>query len=120
MTHKHEHGLSWLSSGRLLSKLKPVQGDIEFGNDIERAGDLNGDGGDDFLVTSEKAIYVSFRSDSVICLDASDMGFGGYVSAGTGGNVNHDGYDIIVIGSTNHRIAGEVMVGGCFLYLGGG
>jgi hypothetical protein len=98
--------------------LKPIDGDNNFGSDIQKAGDVNGDGHNDFIVTAGNGAYIYLGLDSVIYINGSHMGYGGYVSAGAGGDLNNDGYDDFLIGNTNYRNVDSVMVGACCIYYG--
>ncbi len=90
----------------------------DFGKTLANAGDLNGDGTTDFLISSNEYVYLYLGIDSLFVIPASNMGFGGYISIGAGGDINNDGYDDFIIGDTNYRNKYGVMVGGTRVYLG--
>ncbi len=94
------------------------QGQCEFGDAADAAGDFNGDGYDDLIVgapgytdgeNQEGAAYIyhgsatglSSTSDWLVESDKASAIFGAAVS--TAGNVNGDGYDDVIIGSPRYE-----------------
>lgn len=110
----------------------------EIGKNIAGAGDVNGDGYDDFIVSSvsySNGIYANSGKTYVVFgrhsgwttdtnIDTANASFiGEFGGDGTGssiagaGDVNGDGYDDFLIGSTNYRVGG-MKRGAVYLILG--
>ncbi len=101
----------------------------KFGYYVKKAGDVNGDGFDDVMVSAadytkgqnrEGAVYVFYGSSTGLDTAVSwfaegnvpDSRFGDQISAA--GDVNNDGYDDIVIGAVERG----VYTGAAYMYLG--
>jgi len=108
------------------------QKDSLFGAAVAGAGDVNGDGLDDFVIgapgqsvneTSEGAIFVFFGSDGSISQvpDWSCHGEQAAASLGTSvagaGDVNGDGYDDVLVGVPGYSL-GHEGEGAALLFLG--
>ncbi len=108
------------------------QAESWLGYDANRAGDVNGDGYDDVLVTAHR--YDNGQEDEGVALvfHGSPSGLAAApawkvegnqirallgVSAAAAGDVNGDGYDDVIIGS-NLYDNGQVDEGAAFLFLG--
>jgi hypothetical protein len=102
---------SWKAEGN--------QHGAHFGNSVDTAGDVNGDGYDDVIVGSyqydngqrnEGRAFVSYGSASGLSLtpdwtaESDQIGAWFGFSVGTAGDVNGDGYDDVIVGaiSTGH------------------
>jgi hypothetical protein len=70
-----------------------------FGVEVDGAGDVNGDGYDDFIVcgVSEGGIFLYFGSPTPGT--TPDLTFAGASRAQAAGDMNHDGYDDIIVGN---------------------
>ena len=104
----------------------------ELGNAVGTAGDVNGDGYDDVLVsawgndtggTNAGAVHVCFGgpgadlvADVTVIGEAASDGFGR--SAGTAGDVNGDGYDDVIVGAPFNDAGGDG-AGRAYVYFGG-
>ena len=98
--------------------LVSVRDDHDYGHKICNAGDINGDNNSDFIISSHEYIDIYVDLDSVIVIDASKFGFGGYVSSAGGGDINNDGFNDFIIGNTNYINIKHEMVGAAFLFYG--
>ncbi|HNA56702.1 MAG TPA: FG-GAP-like repeat-containing protein, partial [Chitinophagales bacterium] len=104
----------------------------QYGNDIDNAGDVNGDGYDDLIVgsifysngqSSEGAAYIYLGSASGISTtpqiilesNQNSANFGKAVAGA--GDINNDGYDDIVIGAYNYD-NGQTNEGRAYIYMG--
>ncbi len=103
-----------------------------FGYAVGTAGDVNGDGFDDWLVGAMQndasgqdagAVYLYYggaspdaNADMVLTGAAANDLFG--CSVGTAGDVNHDGYDDFIIGA-RYNDAGGTNAGRAYVYFGG-
>ncbi len=92
-----------------------------FGDEVASAGDVNGDGYDDVIVSAPMyglngAVFVYFGSATGLSTTADwamagDQNFGVFGSGAQGaGDVNGDGYDDIVIGAQFQGQGGQVFV----------
>jgi hypothetical protein len=100
----------------------------KFGTDVSVVGDINGDGNDDFIVSSWGSnltpyVYVYLDSENpteaVRLTDGEELnGFGKDISGV--GDVNNDGYDDFIVGA-KHAKGGAFnrSIGKAYLYLGG-
>ncbi len=108
-----------------------------FGASVGTAGDVNGDGYDDVIIgapeytqgiqyqSKEGQVYVFYGSadglsttpDWILKGDQSNALLG--ASVGTAGDVNHDGYDDIIVGAPNYD-NGEKNEGRVYVFLGSG
>jgi len=100
----------------------------EFGTSVSEAGDLNGDGYDDFIVgapfyNSSGAAYVFFGGDIINSVPGliltegiTNEQFGFSVSGA--GDINGDGYDDVLVGAPDSDY-GATGAGRVFIYLGG-
>jgi len=91
--------------------------DIYFGIRINNAKDINKDGNDDFIISSNYYAYIFFEPDSFIIINASKWGYGGDTNVGTGGDINNDGFFDFLIGNNNFKNNLDVMVGVANVYL---
>ena len=108
------------------------QVDAEFGSRAAPAGNVNGDGYDDVIVSApnydhgqidEGMVYLYYGSASCLSAtpgwtaegDASTYRLG--ISAAGAGDVNGDGYDDLIVGVSNYT-NGEDDEGGAFVYYG--
>ncbi len=103
-----------------------------FGISVGTAGDVNGDGYDDFIVGAMQndaagvdagAAYLYYggatpdaAADLVLTGAATNDLFG--CSVGTAGDVNNDGYDDIIVGA-RYNDAGGTTAGRAYVYFGG-
>jgi hypothetical protein len=92
--------------------------DYNYGKSIHIAGNLCTTNINNFIITSDQYVYVFFGPDSFISIDPIGMGFGGYISAGSNGDFNNDGYDDFLIGNTNYINKSGIMVGKVCGYYG--
>lgn len=81
-----------------------------FGLNVSYAGDVNGDGFDEFLVLSSNNVYLYLGIDSVYVMP-------GY-SLGTGGDINNDDYNDFLVGNPDYIDNSGVMVGKVCGYYG--
>jgi hypothetical protein len=90
-----------------------IYGPLTFNNltEIKSAGDLNGDGKKDFVISANEKAFIYLGTNDPIIFDASKLGQGGYVAIGTGGDINDDGYDDFIVGNTNYINPDSIMVG---------
>jgi hypothetical protein len=103
-----------------------------YGNSVNTAGDVNGDGFDDVIVGArlydggqhdEGRAFVYLGSASGLSDTAAWMAEGNQVSAqlgwsvATAGDVNGDGYDDVIVGAPSYD-NGQVDEGRAFVYLG--
>jgi len=95
------------------------ENDICFGKEIHFAGDINQDSINEFIISSERYAYVYSGIDTFVAINIEKWGFGGYSSVGTGGDINNDGYDDIILGNTNYTNESNAMVGIAHVFLGG-
>ena len=111
----------------------PQTGD-RFGESVTVAGDVNGDGYDDVLVGSpaftnthanEGAAFLYYGRATGVDSVASAIWFGGSPGLRWGscvspaGDLNHDGYLDLAIGSPQHQTLGALRAGRVAIYLGG-
>ncbi|GEM_PF-3320779 len=100
----------------------------KFGNDVSIVGDINGDGTDDFIVSSwggnsTPYVYCYLGSknptEAVRLADVEGLnGFGSYVSGV--GDVNNDGYNDFIVGGSFEIVDGSNdWIEKAYLYLGG-
>ncbi len=105
------------------------QGGAYFGFSLGSAGDVNGDGYSDVIVgalgyNSIGRAYIYFGSPGGLSstpnqvLDGTQTGEGFGVSVATAGDVNHDGYSDVVIGSYAYDDGGNADEGRAFVFLG--
>ncbi|RMH36800.1 MAG: hypothetical protein D6694_13560 [Gammaproteobacteria bacterium] len=97
-----------------------------FGNSVDTAGDVNGDGYDDVIVAASgcEAVYVYYGSatglsalpDWSYVSDQSGAQFG--VSVSTAGDVNSDGYDDIIVGAFRYNAGLGDRQGKAFVFYG--
>ncbi len=103
-----------------------------FGFTVSSAGDVNGDGYDEVLIsatgndqggTSAGKVYIYYgdatmdnTADLTIIGEAGGDNFGASLS--TAGDMNGDGYDDVIIGAHNNDEAGN-LAGKVYIYLGG-
>jgi len=104
-------------------------GEDKIASRLSYAGDVNGDGGDDFMIKisryhTEKpsAIYIYFGGslldtipDVVLVGESFGDAFGSCFS--TAGDVNDDGYNDVMVAAVNYP--NETMQGKVYIYLGG-
>lgn len=81
-----------------------------FGLNVSNAGDVNGDGLDDFLVLSSLNVYLYLGIDSVYVIH-------GY-SIGAGGDINNDGFNDFLVGDPYYINNSGVEVGQVHGYYG--
>jgi len=126
--HGSATGLSttanWIAEGDQVS--------AQFGRSVGTAGDINGDGYDDVIITAllydngqtdEGRVFAYYGSATGLSASPNWMaesnqvcpGFG--VSAGTAGDVNGDGYDDVIVGAPGYD-AGQTDEGQAFVYYG--
>lgn len=81
-------------------------GHILTANDVHGAGDVNGDGRDDVIVSGEGFAYVVFGKATTSTIDLDALGSGGFrivgpelFSVGGTGDFNADGKDDVVVGA---------------------
>ncbi len=87
--------------------------------EVKPAGDIDGDGKKDFIISADDTVRIYLGNTDQIIYDATKLGTGGYVAVGTGGDINHDGYDDFLIGNTNYRNSDSIMVGEAIGFWGG-
>jgi len=117
--------LSFAQSNPVITLVGEYSGD-RFGYFLNKAGDVNNDGYDDFLVAApgyndgQGRVYVFLggteingEPDYVLTGEYSENEFGYSVS--TAGDVNNDGYDDIIVGAVSY----DSHRGKAYLYLGG-
>jgi hypothetical protein len=104
-----------------------------FGGSVSGAGDVNGDGYGDVAVgassytngeISEGRAYVYLGSAfgleaTAAWTEESNQANAAFGAVSTAGDVDADGYDDIIVGASQYRFAPGIL-GGAFLYLGGG
>jgi len=91
---------------------------------LERCGDLNGDGFDEFIINNDNTVYIYFGSEDpdtlpdIFIRDEEDTlnAFGNYVSAG--GDINQDAYPDIAVSDANWSGECELQ-GRVLIYYGG-
>lgn len=125
------HGSATGINTSYATKLQIDQAESQFGWDVARAGDVNGDGYADILVgaynydngeTNEGAAFVYYGSASGIVASPTILegnqanAHFGYAVAGAG-DVNGDGYADIILGSSYYD-NGETNEGAVFVYQG--
>lgn len=88
-----------------------------FGRVLKSAGDLNGDGNQDFIISADN-YYIYFNTENYQVMDFQKFGMGGFISTGTGGDINNDGYDDFLAGNTNVLDSNKVMTGAVFGFWG--
>jgi hypothetical protein len=93
--------------------------DISFGLELHNAGDINQCGKNEFIISSSSKAYIYFGIDTCVAIDINKWGFGGYSSVGTGGDINNDGFNDIILGNTNYVNKSDEMVGIANVFLGG-
>nr|WP_319775880.1 FG-GAP-like repeat-containing protein [uncultured Sphaerochaeta sp.] len=106
-----------------------VGANASYGVSVACAGDVNGDGYDDIIVgdpdipTYQGRAYVYYGSGSGLSASPGwvlngNIG-GDYlgVSVDSAGDVNHDGYDDVIVGAYRYEIGGE-QLGAAFVFLG--
>jgi hypothetical protein len=108
------------------------QAEANFGSAVSTAGDVNNDGYDDVIIgapffdngqTNEGRAYVYHGSASGLSetpawtaeADQANASFGAAVS--TAGDVNHDGYDDVIVGAPNFD-NGQTNEGRAYVYYG--
>jgi hypothetical protein len=122
-------GLSYAASPPTLMTLLGTGAGDRLGCSVRAAGDVNGDGYDDVIVGAYRhaadagAAYVYFGgpgADAVADLTLPGAAAGDYFgwSVGTAGDVNHDGYDDLIVGAYGND-AGGAAAGRAYVYLGG-
>lgn len=89
-----------------------------FGSFIYFAGKLTETAGN-LIIPEANFINIYFSIDSLISINGAKFGYGGFISAGSGGDINNDGYDDFLIGNTNYKNDASEMVGVANLYWGG-
>ena len=123
-------------------KIRAEQDGDSVGAAVSSAGDINGDGLDDLVVTApfatgsandKGAAYVVFgKAGGLGAVDLANVaaGTGGFRLLGEGnydrtgystasaGDVNGDGFDDLIIGSTLFRDAGNNVLGGAYVVFG--
>ena len=80
------------------------EGSYRYGTNIGTAGDVNGDGYDDFFVTGTLntvlGIFVYYGTSQALSETASWIAEDSIYAAGTAGDVNNDGFSDIIVGDT--------------------
>ena len=123
-------------------KIRGEQDGDSAGTQVASAGDINGDGIDDLVVTAPFATGLANDKGATYVVFGKEGGFSGVdlldVAAGTGGfrllgegnydrtgystasagDVNGDGFDDLIIGSTRFRDAGNNVVGSAYVVFG--
>jgi FG-GAP repeat protein/VCBS repeat protein len=125
-----EHGEVYVYSGADGTRIRQWRGvsaNDHLGVAVSGAGDVNGDGYDDVIMSSISAfgrieeagsVYVYSGADSSRLFfeegDSTDEYYGSSVS--DAGDVNGDGFDDVVVGSNWNHAAGVVDAGSAFVY----
>ena len=123
-------------------KIRGEQDGDSVGAAVSSAGDINGDGIDDLVVTAPFAMGSANDKGAAYVVFGKEGGLGGVdlldVAAGTGGfrllgegtldrtgysaaaagDVNGDGFDDLIVGSTLFRDAGNNVLGGAYVVFG--
>ncbi len=98
------------------------ENDFCFGSELHNAGDINQDDMSEFIITSDGYAYIYSGLDTCIAINIRKWGYkenSGNPRVGTGGDINNDGHNDLILGNPNYTNELNEMVGIAHVFLGG-